>query len=105
MDAQKIASSQKWLTARKALLAKEKEFTQARDALNAERRKLPMVRIDKDYVFEGPEGKVKLLNLFEGRRHGFGDSLWVRARVTCAHDNRRRHHFRILANGQPPHRD
>jgi predicted dithiol-disulfide oxidoreductase (DUF899 family) len=68
MDAQKIASRDEWLVARKALLAKEKEFTRARDALNAERRKLPMVRIDKTYAFEGPGGKVKLLDLFEGRR-------------------------------------
>jgi predicted dithiol-disulfide oxidoreductase (DUF899 family) len=68
MISQKIASREEWLAARKALLAKEKEFTQARDALNAERRKLPMVRIDRDYLFEGPDGKVKLFDLFEGRR-------------------------------------
>jgi Bacterial protein of unknown function (DUF899) len=47
---------------------KEKAATRARDALNAERRKLPMVRIEKDYVFEGPKGKASLLDLFEGRR-------------------------------------
>jgi len=68
MDAQRIASREEWLAARKALLAKEKEFTRARDALNAERRKLPMVRIDKDYVFEGPNGKAGLRDLFDGRR-------------------------------------
>lgn len=64
----KIASPAEWLTARKELLAKEKELTHARDALNAKRRELPMVRIDKDYVFEAPGGKTRLLDLFEGRR-------------------------------------
>ena len=49
------------------LLAKEKELTRRRDALNAERRGLPMVRIEKDYVFEGPDGKASLLDLFEDR--------------------------------------
>ena len=57
-----------WQAAHEALLAKEKEATRARDALAAERRRLPMVRIDKDYVFEGPDGEASLLDLFEGRR-------------------------------------
>jgi predicted dithiol-disulfide oxidoreductase (DUF899 family) len=57
-----------WLTARKELLAKEKELTRARDALNAERRQLPMVEIDKNYVFEGPTGKSSLLDLFDKHR-------------------------------------
>jgi hypothetical protein len=56
-----------WLTARLELLAKEKDLTRRRDALNAERRRLPMVRIEKDYLFEGPNGKASLLDLFEGR--------------------------------------
>ena len=68
MTSQKIASREEWLEARKALLAKVKELTRAYDALNAERRKMPMVHIDRDYVFEGPNGKVKLLDLFGGRR-------------------------------------
>lgn len=63
-----VVSRDEWLAARKALLAKEKAFTRQRDALNAERRRLPMVRIDKDYRFEGPQGTVSLLDLFEGRR-------------------------------------
>jgi predicted dithiol-disulfide oxidoreductase (DUF899 family) len=63
----KIVSQDEWTQARKAHLIKEKEFTHARDALAAERRRLPMTRIDKDYVFEGPGGKVSLLDLFEGR--------------------------------------
>jgi predicted dithiol-disulfide oxidoreductase (DUF899 family) len=68
MNLPRIASREQWLEARKELLAKEKELTRARDALNVERRNLPMVEITKDYVFEGPEGKVGLLDLFEGRR-------------------------------------
>ena len=56
MSLPQVVSRDEWLAARKALLAKEKEPTRARDALNAERRRLPMVRIDKDYVFEGPDG-------------------------------------------------
>src|SRR6266536_2680524 len=63
-----VVSSSEWQVAREELLAKEKEATRARDALAAERRRLPMVRIDKDYVFEGTGGKATLLDLFEGRR-------------------------------------
>src|SRR6266550_7235510 len=55
-----VVTRQDWLSARKRLLATEKEHTRSRDALNAERRRLPMVRIDKEYVFEGPEGNVPL---------------------------------------------
>ena len=63
-----VVSRDEWLAARKALLEKEKEVTRARDMINAERRKLPMVRVDKPYVFEGPDGKASMLDLFEGRR-------------------------------------
>ena len=62
-----IASRDEWLTERKKLLAHEKELTRHRDRVNAERRRLPMVRIEKDYVFDGPEGKQHLGDLFEGR--------------------------------------
>jgi predicted dithiol-disulfide oxidoreductase (DUF899 family) len=62
-----IVSREQWLVARQALLLKEKEATHARDRLNAERRRLPMVRIDKEYLFEGPAGQVSLLDMFEGR--------------------------------------
>jgi predicted dithiol-disulfide oxidoreductase (DUF899 family) len=68
MDLPPIVSLAEWQAAREALLAKEKEATRARDALAAERRRLPRVRIDKDYVFEGPHGKTSLHDLFEGRR-------------------------------------
>jgi predicted dithiol-disulfide oxidoreductase (DUF899 family) len=63
-----VVSEEEWRRARERLLAKEKEATRARDALAAERRRLPMVRIEKEYVFEGPSGKASLLDLFEGRR-------------------------------------
>lgn len=63
-----VVSRDEWLVARKELLLKEKEATHARDRLNAERRRLPMVRLDKEYLFEGPEGKVNLLDLFDGLR-------------------------------------
>ena len=56
MSLPKIATREEWLAARKDLLAKEKELTRQRDALNTERRNLPMVEIDKDYVFDGPDG-------------------------------------------------
>jgi predicted dithiol-disulfide oxidoreductase (DUF899 family) len=63
-----VASEQDWNARREALLVKEKELTRARDALAAERRRLPVVRVEKDYRFEGPEGEAGLLDLFEGRR-------------------------------------
>jgi predicted dithiol-disulfide oxidoreductase (DUF899 family) len=68
MSLPRIASPQEWRVARIALLEQEKAMTRARDALNTKRRELPMVRIDKPYVFEGPGGKASLLDLFEGRR-------------------------------------
>lgn len=64
----RIVSRAEWKRARTRLLAKEKAETRRRDALAAERRRLPMVRIEKDYVFAGARGKVSLLDLFQGRR-------------------------------------
>jgi predicted dithiol-disulfide oxidoreductase (DUF899 family) len=63
-----VVSADEWRVARERLLVEEKEATRARDALAAERRRLPMVEIDKDYVFDGPDGKASLLDLFAGRR-------------------------------------
>src|ERR1041385_5127069 len=63
----KVVSRAEWKQARAKLLAKEKAETHRRDALAAERRRLPMVRIEKDYAFAGPEGKVRLSDLFAGR--------------------------------------
>jgi predicted dithiol-disulfide oxidoreductase (DUF899 family) len=62
-----VVSREEWIEARKALLVKEKEWTRLRDWLSAERRELPWVRIDKNYVFEGPDGRETLSDLFAGR--------------------------------------
>jgi predicted dithiol-disulfide oxidoreductase (DUF899 family) len=67
MSLPEIVSPEEWDTARRALLEKEKAATRARDALNIERRQLPMVEVSKDYVFHGPEGRASLADLFEGR--------------------------------------
>jgi predicted dithiol-disulfide oxidoreductase (DUF899 family) len=68
MSLPEIATRSEWLAGRRELLAREKELTRTQDALNADRRRLPMVRIDKDYVFTSPDGEVRLLDMFEGRR-------------------------------------
>ncbi|MFD7297014.1 DUF899 domain-containing protein [Streptomyces sp. NPDC059897] len=67
MGLPKVVTREEWRAAREELLALEKAATRARDALNTRRRELPMVEIDKSYVFEGPDGKSELLDLFEGR--------------------------------------
>jgi len=66
MNRPKVVSEAEWVVARQELLRKEKEFTRERDALSAERRKLPWVKIDKEYVFDGPNGKETLADLFDG---------------------------------------
>jgi predicted dithiol-disulfide oxidoreductase (DUF899 family) len=63
-----VVSPQEWETARQQLLVKEKELTRARDAMAAQRRRMPRMLVEKNYVFDGPQGKVTLLDLFEGRR-------------------------------------
>jgi predicted dithiol-disulfide oxidoreductase (DUF899 family) len=67
MQPHKIASREDWLAARKWLLGKERELTHLRDQLNAERRALPWVKVDKAYVFDTPSGKESLADLFDGR--------------------------------------
>jgi predicted dithiol-disulfide oxidoreductase (DUF899 family) len=67
MDLPRVVSEAEWQAAHEKFLAKEKRATLARDALAAERRRLPIVKVDKDYVFEGLDGKATLLDLFEGR--------------------------------------
>lgn len=85
----RIVSRAEWQAARDQLLVKEKAATRARDALAAERRRLPMVKIDKDYVFEGEQGKVRLVDMFDGRRQlimyhvMFGPS-WNEGCVGCS---------------------
>src|SRR3954452_978939 len=68
MDLPEVVSASEWEAAQKQLRAKEKELTRRSDELAAERRRLPRTRVDKDYEFEGPQGKVGLADLFEGRR-------------------------------------
>jgi predicted dithiol-disulfide oxidoreductase (DUF899 family) len=89
MSLPQVASRHEWLVARKELLAEEKAMTRARDALSTKRRELPMVKIDQDYVFEGPEGKAGLLDLFEGRRqlivqHFMFDPRWDDGCPSCS---------------------
>jgi predicted dithiol-disulfide oxidoreductase (DUF899 family) len=62
-----VVGHDEWLAARKELLTKEKEFTRARDELTRQRRELPWERVEKEYVFEGPDGKESLAHLFDGR--------------------------------------
>jgi predicted dithiol-disulfide oxidoreductase (DUF899 family) len=64
----RVVSPQEWKAAREELLAKEKELTRARDALAAERRRMPRMAVEKDYAFEGAGGPASLLDLFDGRR-------------------------------------
>jgi predicted dithiol-disulfide oxidoreductase (DUF899 family) len=85
----KIVSRAEWRAAREALLIKEKKTTRALDALAAERRRLPMVRIEKDYVFDGPDGKTSLPDLFDGRRqlilyHFMFDPAWDEGCPGCS---------------------
>src|SRR5262249_37123403 len=68
MNTPPVVSRQEWETARQQLLVKEKAFTRSRDALAAERRRMPRMAVEKNYEFDGPKGKVSLLDLFEGRR-------------------------------------
>jgi len=65
MNHPNVVSQAEWLAARKELLAREKEFTRRRDELSAERRKLPMVKVEQEYIFEGPKGPTSLRDLFE----------------------------------------
>jgi predicted dithiol-disulfide oxidoreductase (DUF899 family) len=89
MSLPQVVSRDEWQAARKELLVKEKELTRQRDALNAERRELPMVEVEKDYVFEGPDGKASLLELFDGRRqlivrHFMFDPRWDEGCPSCS---------------------
>jgi predicted dithiol-disulfide oxidoreductase (DUF899 family) len=89
MSLPEIVTRDEWLAARKELLEKEKELTRQRDALNAERRRLPMVRVEKDYVFHGPDAELSLLDMFEGRlqlivRHFMFDPEWEDGCSSCS---------------------
>ncbi|WP_026820949.1 DUF899 domain-containing protein [Arthrobacter castelli] len=83
-----VVTREQWLQARRELLAKEKDMTQALDRLSAERRRLPMVRVEKDYRFTGPDGEVALVDLFEGRnqlilQHFMFDPSWEKGCLSC----------------------
>lgn len=83
-----IVTSEEWLAARKALLAHEKELTKHYDRVSAERRRLPMVKLEKAYTFDGPGGKVSLKDLFDGRRqlivyHFMFDPAWDKGCGGC----------------------
>jgi predicted dithiol-disulfide oxidoreductase (DUF899 family) len=89
MSLPQVVSPDEWLAARKELLVKEKALTRERDALNAERRRLPMVEVTKDYVFDGPDGEASLLDLFEGRTqlvvaHFMFDPSWDDGCPSCS---------------------
>src|SRR5947199_8091856 len=101
-----IVSESEWLVARKDLLKREKEFTRQRDALSAARRDLPMVKVEKEYVFEGPAGKETLPDLFEGRSqlivyHFMLGPGWEEGCKSCSY---LADHF-DGANWHLPHRD
>ena len=88
MSLPEIVSREEWLTARTALLTEEKELTRRRDRLNADRRRLPMVKVETDYVFTGPDGEARLADLFGGRRqlivqHVMYDPAWQDACPSC----------------------
>jgi len=68
METPPIVSQEEWKAAREQMLVKEKELTRARDALAAQRRRMPWMAVEKDYAFEGPDGEVSLHDLFDGRR-------------------------------------
>jgi predicted dithiol-disulfide oxidoreductase (DUF899 family) len=89
MNLPQVASRDEWLVARNELLAREKEASRARDALSAERRRLPMVPITKEYFFEGPGGKTTLAGMFEGRHqlivyHFMFDPSWDEGCNACS---------------------
>jgi predicted dithiol-disulfide oxidoreductase (DUF899 family) len=89
MESHRVVSRNQWTEARKALLAKEKEFTRLRDQLSRERRELPWVRVDKEYAFEGASGKKTLTELFEGRGqlivyHFMFDPSWEEGCPSCS---------------------
>lgn len=89
MSLPRVVSREQWLSARKELLVKEKEHTRLHNAVAADRRRLPMVRVEKDYKFEGPNGQVSLTDMFEGCRqlivqHFMFDPSWDAGCPTCA---------------------
>lgn len=88
MSLPQVVSREEWLAARQELLQREKELTRAYDGVAADRRRLPMVRVEKEYLFTGPNGQVALLDLFDGRRqlflqHFMFDPSWEEGCTSC----------------------
>jgi predicted dithiol-disulfide oxidoreductase (DUF899 family) len=88
MTLPEITTRENWLAARKELLVREKELTRQRDALNADRRRLPMVEVVKDYAFTGPDGALRLADMFGDRQqliiqHVMFDPAWEAACPGC----------------------
>lgn len=84
----RIGTREEWLAARETLLEHEKEATRHHDRVSAERRRLPMVKVEKSYLFDGPEGKQSLLDLFDGQRqlvvyHFMFDPAWENGCMGC----------------------
>lgn len=121
MNTPPIVSPQEWETAREALLVKEKELTRVRDAMAAERRRMPRMVVEKEYAFEGPDGPASLLDLFQGRRQlivyrfffepgvggwpekGCGGCSWIADQVTHpAHLNARDTTLVFVSRGGQP---
>jgi predicted dithiol-disulfide oxidoreductase (DUF899 family) len=89
MTTHRIVSREEWVAARRQLLAREKEFTRARDELSRQRRELPWTRVDTKYVFEGPDGRESLGDLFAGRSqlvvyHFMFDPSWTEGCKSCS---------------------
>jgi predicted dithiol-disulfide oxidoreductase (DUF899 family) len=82
MNMPPIVSPEEWKAAREQLLVKEKEHTRARDALAAERRRMPRMLVEKEYRFDGPNGPASLLDLFEGRRQLIVDRFFYESGIT-----------------------
>ncbi len=106
MNHPEIVSEAEWLVARKDLLAREKEFSRQRDVLSAARRQMPWVKIDKEYVFDGPKGKETLADLFDGHSqlivyHFMFGPGWEEGCKSCSY---LADHF-DGANWHLPHRD
>jgi len=106
MNPSKIVSKAEWLVARKDLLTREKELTRLRDELSRHRRELPWVKIDKEYVFDGPDGRETLADLFDGHSqlmvyHFMLGPGWEEGCKSCSY---LADHF-DGANWHLPHRD
>ena len=89
MTPHRVVSREEWLVARRQHLVREKEFTRLRDQLSRERRELPWVKVDKDYVFDGPHGREALADLFAGRSqlivyHFMFDPSWEEGCKSCS---------------------